>query len=36
MQPDFLAGYLPFWIVTYLLALTAWACLGRFMMQNGR
>ena len=32
-QPDFFFGYLPFWIVTYALALTAWACLGRFMMQ---
>lgn len=31
--PGFLLGYLPFWAVTYLLALTAWACLGRFMMQ---
>ena len=33
MQSDFILGYLPFWIVTYALALTAWACLGRFMMQ---
>lgn len=31
--PDFVFGYLPFWVVTYLLALTAWACLGRFLMQ---
>jgi hypothetical protein len=30
---DFLLGHLPFWTVTYILALTAWACLGRFMMQ---
>jgi hypothetical protein len=29
----FILGHLPFWIVTYLLALTAWACLGRFAMQ---
>jgi hypothetical protein len=34
MQPDFLLGYLPFWIVTYLLALTAWACIARFAMQR--
>lgn len=33
MGNDFIFGYLPFWIVTYLLALTAWACLGRFLMQ---
>ncbi|MCX7686252.1 MAG: hypothetical protein N2Z67_13390 [Acetobacteraceae bacterium] len=25
--------HLPFWIVTYLLALTAWGCLARFGMQ---
>jgi hypothetical protein len=25
--------HLPFWIVTYLLALTAWGCLARFAMQ---
>lgn len=29
---DFVAGHLPFWIVTYVLALTAWACLARFAM----
>lgn len=29
----FLADHLPFWIVTYVLALTAWACIGRFAMQ---
>ncbi|MBX9700147.1 MAG: YggT family protein [Acetobacteraceae bacterium] len=31
--PDFIFGHLAFWIVTYVLALTAWACLGRFLMQ---
>lgn len=31
--PHFVFGHLPFWIVTYALALTAWACLGRFLMQ---
>lgn len=33
MQQDFILGYLPFWLVTYALALTGWACLGRFLMQ---
>ena len=33
MESNFILGYLPFWVVTYLLALTGWACLGRFMMQ---
>jgi len=33
MQPDFVFGHLIFWTVTYILALTAWGCLGRFMMQ---
>ncbi len=33
MQPDFILGYLPFWIVTYAAALTGWACMGRFLMQ---
>ncbi|MGG5810268.1 hypothetical protein [Falsiroseomonas sp. CW058] len=33
MGNDFIFGHLPFWIVTYLLALTAWASLGRFLMQ---
>jgi putative exporter of polyketide antibiotics len=33
MGQDFIFGHLPFWIVTYILALTAWACLGRFLMQ---
>ena len=30
---DFVVGHLPFWIVMYSLALTAWACVARFMMQ---
>ncbi len=30
---SFVTDHLPFWIATYALALTAWACLGRFMMQ---
>lgn len=33
MESNFILDYLFFWIVTYVLALTAWACLGRFMMQ---
>lgn len=33
MGSDFIFGHLPFWIVTYILALTAWACMGRFLMQ---
>jgi hypothetical protein len=32
MQP-FVTDHLPFWIIMYTLALTAWACLGRFAMQ---
>lgn len=32
-QQHFVFGHLPFWAVTYILALTAWGCLGRFMMQ---
>jgi hypothetical protein len=32
MQP-FITDHLPFWVVTYTLALTGWACLARFMMQ---
>jgi hypothetical protein len=34
MGQDFIFGHLPFWIVTYILALTAWASLGRFLMQG--
>lgn len=30
---SFVTDHLPFWILMYLLALTAWACLGRFLMQ---
>jgi hypothetical protein len=33
MQSDFVFGHLFFWAVTYILALTAWGCIGRFMMQ---
>lgn len=29
---EFVTGYLPFWIVNYLLALVAWGCIGRFLM----
>jgi YggT family protein len=30
---SFVTDHLPFWILMYVLALTAWACIGRFMMQ---
>jgi hypothetical protein len=33
MEQHFVFGHLPFWLVVYFLALTAWACLGRFMLQ---
>jgi len=33
MEPHFVFGHLTFWVVTYILALTAWGCLGRFVMQ---
>lgn len=33
MQNNFVLGYLPFWVVTYGLALVAWSCLARFAMQ---
>jgi hypothetical protein len=33
MVNDFVLGHLVFWVVTYILALTAWGCIGRFMMQ---
>jgi hypothetical protein len=33
MGDDFLLSYLPFWIVTYVLAVAGWSCIGRFMMQ---
>jgi hypothetical protein len=29
---SFVTDHLPFWITMYVLALTAWACLGRFLM----
>ncbi len=31
-QPDFVFGYLPFWIVNYGLAVVLWSCLGRFLL----
>lgn len=31
---SFLADHVLFWVVTYALALTAWACIGRFAMQG--
>ena len=31
-QPDFIWGYLPFWIVNYGLALVTWCCVGRFFL----
>ncbi|MFN6953675.1 MAG: hypothetical protein ACK4PG_02650 [Acetobacteraceae bacterium] len=33
MSQGFIAAHLPFWVVTYILALTAWGCLARFAMQ---
>jgi hypothetical protein len=30
--PDFVLGYLPFWIVNYGLALVMWVCVGRFLL----
>ena len=30
----FLTDHVLFWVVTYVLALTAWACIGRFAMQG--
>lgn len=33
MDDDFFLSYLPFWIITYVLALAGWVCIGRFMMQ---
>ncbi len=33
-QPHFVFGHLPFWLITYTLALTAWACLARFAMAS--
>src|SRR5262245_20458934 len=31
-EPDFLLGYLPFWIVNYGLAVVVWSCIGRFLL----
>lgn len=33
-QPHFVFGHLPFWLITYTLALTAWASLARFAMSS--
>lgn len=32
-QPHFILSFLPFWIVTYGLAVLAWTCIGRFLLQ---
>lgn len=31
-SPHFITGYLPFWIITYGLAVVLWSCVGRFML----
>jgi YggT family protein len=31
-QPDFVLGYLPFWIMNYALAAVIWTCIGRFFL----
>lgn len=31
--PDFVLGYLPFWIVAYGTAIVAWSCVGRFLLE---
>jgi hypothetical protein len=31
-QPDFILGYLPFWIVNYGLAIVIWSCVGRWLL----
>lgn len=31
-EPHFFWGYLPFWLVTYLTAVIAWTCIGRFAL----
>jgi hypothetical protein len=33
MQRDFILGHLPFWLVTYSLAVIGWTLLGRFLLQ---
>ncbi len=30
--PDFIWGYLPFWISMYVLSAVAWTCLARFLL----
>ncbi|NKC33006.1 YggT family protein [Falsiroseomonas selenitidurans] len=32
-QPHFIFGHLPFWLVTYSLAVVGWTLFGRFLMQ---
>ena len=32
-QPHFILGHLPFWLVTYGLAVVGWTLIGRFTMQ---
>jgi hypothetical protein len=32
-QPHFILSFLPFWLVTYGLAVVAWTSLGRFLLQ---
>ncbi|CAA7626427.1 hypothetical protein [Magnetospirillum sp. UT-4] len=32
-SPDFVFGYIPFWIVAYGTAVVAWSCVGRFMLE---
>jgi hypothetical protein len=32
-QPHFILGHLPFWLVTYSLAVVGWTLFGRFLMQ---
>jgi hypothetical protein len=32
-QPHFILSFLPFWAVTYALAILAWTSLGRFVLQ---
>lgn len=31
--PDFVTGFVPFWIVTYGTAIVAWSCVGRFLLE---
>lgn len=32
-QPHFILSFLPFWVVTYGLAVVAWTSVGRFLLQ---